>query len=359
MFLKFAATCVVLHVLCLRADDFDDLRQQAEQARSAHNIATACGLYQRALALHPDWADGWWSLGNLLFVSAKYPDSEDALHHFTDLRSDLAEGWGMRGMAALQAKQYPDAFAFMDKSRALPFSTIPGLQAVVLTNHAFLLTRLGRFDDALEALRPFLHGDPDADTLNALGIAALHWRLMPNEVSAADRPFTEAAGRVEYQLITSDSQAGNSAEALLRQFPNGRSVHYFAGMVFFAHDKARAEAEFAHELQLDPGNVAAQSMWAYSKFALHETSIDAVRDAREAAAADPQNAGYQYVYGILSDTLGDFPTAVAALAKAAELKPENAEYHIALATALSKAGEYAKADEERRHALDLKFGHGG
>jgi tetratricopeptide (TPR) repeat protein len=357
MLLKIAALCACLPFLANAADDFDSLRQQAEQARNSHNIPSACNLYAQALALNPTWSDGWWYLGNLRFVSGQFAEAEDALHHLTDRRPDLAEAWGMRGMASMQAHSYPDALQFMDKSLALQFSTVPGLQSVVLTNHTFLLTRTGRFDDALEAFRPFLNTQPDPELLNALGLAALHRRLLPSEVPPSDRPLSEAAGRVEYELLTDSPHAAISAETLLQQFPNAPGVHYLAGIVLFHNDIPKAAAEFARELTLNPQNPAAESMLAYSDFAQHRNLTAALQLARHAQSSDPQNAGYQYVAGILSDATDDHSAAVQALEAAANAKPANVEYHIALAAAYSRAGHSSAAIAQRRRALELKFPH--
>jgi tetratricopeptide (TPR) repeat protein len=236
---------------------------------------------------------------------------------------------------------------------------VPGLQAVVLTNHAFLLTRAGKFDDALEAFRPFLANEPNPELLNALGIAALRRTWVPAEVPSSDRLLTEAAGRTEYELLTGSPQAAPSAEALLQQFPNAPGVHYLAGMVFFREQIPKAAAEFARELAIDPQNAAAESMLAYSDFAQHQDLPAALQLARHAESSDPKNAGYEYVLGILSDATGDVTSAVKALESAANAKPTNVEYHIALAAVYGRAHRFEDAQQERQRALNLKFGHGG
>lgn len=357
MLLRLAA-CVLLPFIALCADNLDDLKQRADQARAAHDIPAACDLYGRAVALDPNWIEGWWYLGNMLFVAGRYPAAEAALQHFTDARPDLAEAWAMRGMAAVQAQSYEQAAEYIHRSLSLSFTTIPALQPVALTNYAFLLSRIGRYDDGLRALRSFVHGTPDAELLNALGIAALHRRLMPADIAPSDRPLMEAAGGVELQLMTGDPGAAKSAADLTEQYPSALGVHYLAGMVYFASDVNRAQAEFAREFQLNPHDVAAESMLAYTKFALHQVSPDALKMAADAVASDPGNASYQYVFGVMSDSTGDVPGAVSALEKANQLMPNEVEYHVALATVYGKAGQFDKALSERQRALTLKFGHG-
>lgn len=355
---RLVALCALCPLLMRCADDFDSLRDRAEQARMSHDVETACDLYRQALAARPDWADGWWYLGNLLFVSNQYSAAESALHHFTDLRPDLGEAWGMRAIAAARLGLFSDALKFSENSLALPFNAVPTLQSVIETNHAFLLSKAGRFEDALSALQGYTRGRPNPDLLNALGIAALRRKSMPDEVSSEDRVLTEAAGQVEYDFLTSDPDVSQAAQDLVNRFPNAPGVHYLAGMVFFAGQQRRAEAEFARELTLDPANAAAGSMLAYSQFALGETSPQSLQLAKKAVDADPSNPGFQYVFGVISDAEGSTKDALAALQKAVQLKPRNAEYHVALSVEYSKDREFQQAYAERRRALDLKFGQG-
>lgn len=355
--LKIVAALVAVAVSVSAADQFEFLRHGAEEARAQRDIPAACALYRQALNLNLNWSDGWWAFGNLEFVSSNYTDAAQAFQHFTELDPELAEGWAMRGMAALRENLYTDAVAYFDRSLRLQFNTIPALREMVLTNHASVLIRTGHFEDGLNELRAFDTGEPQPEYLKALGLAALHRRMMPNEVPASDSTVLQAAGRVELLALHEDASAAEAAEALTNDFPTAQGVHYAAGMVFFPGNLERAEVEFRRELAIDPESRAAQSMSAYAALMLHHASPQDLRQAREAADSDPQNAGYQYVLGRLCADQGDYPCSVAALERAVQLKSDILEYHVALVSAYSKAKLYAKADAERRRALDTKFPH--
>src|SRR5260221_9884109 len=49
------------------ATTFAQLSQQADHARDAENLDQAVGLYRQALALRPQWVEGWWSLGTIYY----------------------------------------------------------------------------------------------------------------------------------------------------------------------------------------------------------------------------------------------------------------------------------------------------
>src|SRR4030095_5730784 len=65
--------------------------------------------------------------------------------------------------------------------------------------------------------------------------------------------------------------------------------------------------------------------------------------AKEVAAADPKAAGSRVVLGELYLRKGDFPQAVQAFTKAAEIQPDLAAAHLGLGMALQQNGERDRA----------------
>ena len=358
-YLKIAVLYLFCPLLVLCGDGFDELRQQADAARVAHDPATAIPLYQRALQLNDQWAEGWGYLGNMLFVAGQFVQAEDALHHLSDLQPGLAEGWGMRGMAAMQSGSYNDAQQFFEKSLSLKFELQPAMRDVVLTNRALLLSRMGNFDAALQIMAAFVHGGPDPALLNALGIAALHRPWLLSDIPATDRDLVLAAGKAEFAQLAKSVDTEQLLATLEQQFPNAAGVHYLVGYAIFQTDSSRAEEEFRRELEIDPENMAAASMLAYSLVVDHGDLGTATTLAKRAAASAPSDPGFQYVLGRVLDAEGDHKGAVAALEIAVKLNSDNVEYHVALAAACAAAGRPQEAVSERRRALALRFGHAG
>ena len=60
-------------------DGFDDLAKSAAAARDANNVEVAVQNYQRAVAIRPDWQEGWWYLGTLQYDDNHYPEAIAAL----------------------------------------------------------------------------------------------------------------------------------------------------------------------------------------------------------------------------------------------------------------------------------------
>lgn len=354
---RVAGLFCLVSVVAYSCGNFDSLRQQAEDARKQHNIPAACDFYQQALAIDNQWTEGWWHLGSLQFVSGHLEQAEAALMHVAALKPEMAEAWGMLGLSELQRQKYQQALTYLDKSASLPFSVVPDLRDPVLTNRAYLFSRTGQFERGLDALKQFVHGPPTPELLTALGIAGLRMKLLPNEVPSSDRELTLAAGRVEYQFMTADPQAKQSSEALASQYPNA-NVYYLLGMAWFPTDRETAIEYFQKALVLNADDALSESMLAYSEYAEHKNLSEAAKLAQKAVDADPGDAGFLYVLGVILDSLGQ-PKAVAALEAATRIQPQNVEYHIALAAAYARAGQASEASAERRRALDLKFRQAG
>jgi cytochrome c-type biogenesis protein CcmH/NrfG len=80
-----------------------DTAAQAEAARDADRVEEAIPLYRKALAARPEWAEGWWSLGTLLYDRDDYseaaaafvkatavdPQSSESLDHAGPVRGQI------------------------------------------------------------------------------------------------------------------------------------------------------------------------------------------------------------------------------------------------------------------------------
>ena len=57
---------------------FAAIVKQAAAAREANDLDKAVTLYTRALALKPDWTEGWWGLGTACYDLDRYAEANDA-----------------------------------------------------------------------------------------------------------------------------------------------------------------------------------------------------------------------------------------------------------------------------------------
>src|SRR3954469_15358246 len=78
-----------------RSESFDDLAARAQAARESDRVPEAINLYQGALRRRPDWTEGWWHLGTLLFDSGRFLDARNAFAQFvTTEKQQPGPGFG-------------------------------------------------------------------------------------------------------------------------------------------------------------------------------------------------------------------------------------------------------------------------
>ena len=78
-------------------DKFDDLARRAEALLDSQP-AEAAGLYRQALALRPDWAEGWLYLGASFYQTGRYAEASDAFRKGTRLAPGVGMGWAFLGL---------------------------------------------------------------------------------------------------------------------------------------------------------------------------------------------------------------------------------------------------------------------
>ena len=116
---RFNLTSLVVGIVCVTglhgqsSADFGSIVQQADTARDAGSIDKAVALYWKALHIKPDWKQGWWVLGSVLYDNNRYQEAAEAFLPLTKLDSDKSAGWAMAGLCEFETKQYSDALAHL------------------------------------------------------------------------------------------------------------------------------------------------------------------------------------------------------------------------------------------------------
>src|SRR5262245_19044790 len=86
--------------------NFDQLSKAAGDAREANHEDEAIPFYQKALALKPDWQEGLWYLGSLLYEKEQYAGARDVLRRFVVSAAETGPGWALLGMSEFQTREY-------------------------------------------------------------------------------------------------------------------------------------------------------------------------------------------------------------------------------------------------------------
>ena len=332
---------------------FSDLASRAAAARDANDAAGAIELYQQALELNSRWSDGWWFLGSLQYGSSAYAAARDALSHYLELTSNAAPALAMRGLCEFEIAEYEKSLNDIQRALALGAANQPRNEKILRYHQALLLTRTGRFEDALRNYAFFTHdNDSNPELLLALGLAGLRTPLLPKELKSDQQELYISAGKAAFDFMKGDKETARSEFLhLFQRVPAVPNAHYLYGYLLYASDPDAALAEFKNELQAAP-NAVAEVMLAWIPL-LQNDGAAALPYARKAVAEDPALPSAQLVLGRALTETGDTKDGIEHLEKTLQLQPDNLEVHLALAKAYSKSGRKEDARRERLQCLEM------
>ncbi len=349
---------LLLAASSLPAQTFDELSARATAARESNNIPQAVELYRQAVQLNPQWQEGWWFLGTLLYDADQFAPGRDAFEHFVHLNPQAAPGWAFLGLCDFETAEYGKALQHIEQAISLGADKQTQLAPVLLYHQALLLTRASQFDRALQTYTVLLHRVQSASINDAMlisiGLAALRVPLLPQQVHPEDKQLYTAAGKTaSLALLGNYAQADSAFAELLQNYPNVPNVHYMHGVYLLARDPDQAFEEFKRELQVSPSNAAAEAMLAWGLLTQGD-SQQALPHAEKAAQAADATAFSKYLFGRALVETGALQRGVTYLQEAEKADHTNFDIHVTLAAAYSRLGRPNEARQEREIAMQME-----
>jgi Flp pilus assembly protein TadD len=211
---------------------------------------------------------------------------------------------------------------------------------------AIALSDLGRLDDAEDALREALRGDPD-DAVTHMMLALVRSELeRPKDALesastaiglAPDLSLAHTARAQALLALERHAQAEQSAAEAIRLDPEDAGSRTVLAAILAARGRW-AEARIAAEkaLELEPGSETARGLRAYT-LAMSERGSDWEEAARETLAAAPDTSVAHALAGSAHLLGGQERQAVERFHEALRLDPESDAAQAGLATALKAA----------------------
>jgi tetratricopeptide (TPR) repeat protein len=333
---------------------FDDLSSRAAAAQDVHP-EEAAALYRKALAIRPDWAEGWLYMGASLYQLGRFAESRDALRKGVALVPQKGTPWAFLGLAEYELGNYKEALSDILKGESIGLADKPAFVTAVHYHAALIYLRVSDFARALEQLRPLAKtGNETPEVIVALGLSALAMNTLPADLPAARRPLVELAGRAAGAFVAERAdQSGPLFEQLVTQFPGQPGVHYMYGVFLTGNEPTAAEEEFRKELRIVPRHVLARVQLALLLIKRGETK-ESVELAGEAVRLEPKDALCQATLGRALLDADQTSQAIAALENAVKLAPGSAKAHFYLAQAYSRAGRDADARKEKAEFSRLR-----
>lgn len=333
---------------------FDDLAARAAAAREQQSAGLAIELYGKAERLKPDWAEGWWYLGLLHYGKNDFAAAIDAFSRYIQLAPDAGPATALRGLCEFETGAYDDSLRDIERGLALGAAGQPRNEQILRYHLAQLLTRAGRFEDALKAYAFFADRHISApEMLVGLGMAGLRVQSLPKDAAPEQRELYLAAGESGYAFMGGDSDgAARMFNQLFARYPTAANLHFFYGYLLYPHDPGLAIKEFRSEVAIAPTNSSARAILAFTLM-LQDQYGEALPQAERALTEEPGSEIAELALGRSLAETGDVKRGTELLEHLLRLDPNNMEAHIALAAIYSRAGRSSDARRERMVCLEL------
>lgn len=328
---------------------FDTLAKRAEEARSADHPDEAVSLYKSALAVRPDWAAGWGSLGRIEYERHNYKAAREALGHFLQLSLNDGDATVLMGLCEFELRQDEKALQHLEHGKQLGVSD-HNLRFAASYHEGLLLLRAGGFKAAQVSLSSLCTvGMHSAEVLENIGLSYL--RILPKNSPPAGLPGANVVQRVGHAAcLAAQKEFDNAREeyrALEQEHPKYPYLHYAVGR-FWADmdDVSAAVVEFQEELKNQPNDINSRLEIAAAEYKLD--SAAGLPYAKEAVKLNPLVPSAHYLLGLLYLDTDNYEKAIQELETARRALPKDAKICFALGSAYARAGR--KEDAARARA---------
>jgi predicted Zn-dependent protease len=338
------------------SSSFNELAERAGTAREKGELSSAIQLYRRALAQKPQWQEGWWNYGSLLYDDNQFPAASSALHKLTVLNPKLGGAWALLGLSEYETGRYDSALNDLQRARSLGTGSNSDLADVADYHLAVLLNLHGQFEAANLLLSSLLKSGRKSEDLQvAMGMAFLRVPLLPSQIDPSKDALIHDAGSLAAVLNRKEYEEAEAGfQALLEKYPGTNFVHYSWGAMLASQGKDdAAEMQFQEETKLNPASSLAYTEWAYLESKAGRFS-EAISLSKKAVELSDNSFMAHYVLGNSLLATGKIEDSVPQLERARDMAPESPEIRYSLSRAYAKLGKNDLARREQAEFLRLK-----
>lgn len=337
----------------------DEISKQAAKAVAEERTQDAIRLFRAGLKIRPGWAEGWWSLGTLLYDQDRFADAAGAFHRFLPLTPKRGPAYAFLALCEYETRDYDQSLKHFRAWASSGWPGTPEMIDVAVFHFALLLTRDGKFVEALYLLTPEVvkMGNTPALT-EGMGLASLRMRNLPEDYPPEHREMVWLAGQAAAyaeHFPPDYTRANEYADRLLLHHDTQPEVHFFRGTLFSFEKKnsTEAEHEFREELRISPDHVP--SMLELATIDLGNNNLEEASSlAERAARRDPGSAEAYHIMGRIWLAKEQPEPATRELETAKRLAPASSNIRSHLAIAYGKIGRVKEAKAEAALAISLK-----
>ncbi|HZD48923.1 MAG TPA: tetratricopeptide repeat protein [Silvibacterium sp.] len=305
-------------------DNFQALGAAASAAREAGHADEALRDYSRAVALQPDWAEGWWYLGTMQYDRDHYADAIPPLRKLVEISPDLGAAWAFLGLSEFETRDYANALTHLEKVQTLGVADDPDLARVSAYHLALLFNRAGDFERSTALLLSISGANAPPQIKTALGIALLRIPLLPDQIDPAQDALIQAAGEAA-SLSHDFPKYLEALRTLIGEHPRTPYLNYRYGLALASAGQTdEAFAAQKKETAISPESALPRIQIATLQLVNHRYP-ESLLSAREAVALAPASFAAHDVLAKALEANGKAQQAAVESQKALSLAPEKAE----------------------------------
>ena len=319
-----AATAQTLPSEQSASASFESLAKSAAVARQAGRTEQAIGDYQHALAIRPDWAEGWWYLGTLLYDADRYQDAVPVFQRLVLLTPKFGPAWNFLGLCEYERKDYASALTHLENGQKFGSGEDPEIARVSAYHLGLLLVRNGEFERGSATLLSAVNkGDISSQIKTALALAMLRVPLLPEEVDPSRDALLQIAGNAAADLTQNGpAKALEVFPRLVSLYPDTPYLHYAYGLALASAERPRE----AMEQQEKEAPISPNSALPWIQLASLQLQVkrpdDALRAAERAVQLAPDSPASHRAFSQALKAVGRDQQAGTELRRAENLTPE-------------------------------------
>jgi tetratricopeptide (TPR) repeat protein len=355
---------VLMCLVCAFADDgaLRQLEAHIDEAMAKGKPAEAIKILNDGLKQTPDWREGWWRLGNVLYQADKYAQARAAFERLVSLDPKEGAPWVLLGLCEFETRDYGLALQHLERGQALGFPSKLGLMDVARYREALALILTEKFEQAQILLNNLAReeGAPE-EVIVAEGLAALQIPLLPDvfrkTVDSERFAVILRVGKAE-QLIAlrKTNEAVAQYQSLILQYPNFPNLHLIYGSLLVqVNEFEKAETEFRQELGTNPNSMLVRVRLVLLQLSRSKTVTDEmVSLSKEAVTLEPRSYIPHYVLGSVLLREGKLEEAASELEISRDLNPYSSRVRFTLAQVDLRLDRKEAAAQEQKAYEQLR-----
>ncbi|WP_017652628.1 tetratricopeptide repeat protein [Fortiea contorta] len=352
------ATASIFVIDTIHSQNATELYKQGNTFFDLQRYQDALAVYEKAVNIRPDYAEGWYAQGKTLYELKKYSAALTAYDKAIQIQPEYTAAWSGRGLSLKNLQRYQEAIASLDKALQLKNNS-----PEVWNAKGQALSNLNQYENAIKSY------DKAIDLQSDYQEAFYNKGLALHQLGRYDEAIAAYDQAIKFK--SDDEQAWyNRGNALvnLQRYEDAFSAYDQAvkykqnyhqawlsrgNMLINLRRYPEAIASFDQVIKYNPNNY---QTWYSRGWALHQIQRyeEAVQSYNKAIAAKVND--YQAWYGLGNSLyiLQKYPEAIAAYNKAVKYKVDHYESWYSRGNALVKSQRYQDAIASYTKAIKYK-----